>query len=167
MDRRFLYAGLLVWLAATSSAAEPPAPTRATTAVAPPTRVPESLTPAATVTGEAVATSSMPAATRRAVADDAARRFNVASSAVVLTRAERVTWPDGSLGCPVPGRSYQQILVSGFRVVARTQQGELLYHTDTRGNVVSCGFSGEAPHDALKRRAPPEPVTSPPAPQDR
>lgn len=69
---------------------------------------------------------------------DAARRFKVPESAVVLTRAEQVTWPNAALGCPEPGTMYTQALVPGFRVVAKTSSGELLYHTDSSGDVRSC-----------------------------
>jgi hypothetical protein len=88
--------------------------------------------------GQPVATTAIPAGLRRAVVADAARRFKVAESAVVLTRAEQVTWPDGSLGCPEPGMMYTQSLVPGFRVVAKTVAGELLYHTDQVGNLRNC-----------------------------
>jgi hypothetical protein len=81
----------------------------------------------------------MPRAVRRAVVADAARRFKVSESAVVLARAEQLTWTDGSLGCPQPGQMYTQALVPGFRVVARTSEGEFLYHTDSHGQVLVCG----------------------------
>ena len=60
---------------------------------------------ARTRAGEPVTTAatSVPREVRRAVVADAARRFKVAESAVVLTQAEQVTWNDGSLGCPQPG----------------------------------------------------------------
>ncbi|BDV29836.1 hypothetical protein [Microbacterium terricola] len=35
----------------------------------------------------------------------------------LLVSVEAVTWPDGSLGCPRPGRSYTHALVPGMRVV--------------------------------------------------
>ena len=110
----------------------------------PPKRIPE-VVPGATLeslqpAGEPVNTASMPRTVRRAVVADAARRFQVAEDAVVLTSAEQVTWSDGSLGCPQPGYSYTQMLVSGFRVTATTSAGRMLYHTDTRGNVVTCGL---------------------------
>ena len=35
---------------------------------------------------------------------------------IEVTRAEAVTWPDGSLGCPEPGEFYTQALVEGFHV---------------------------------------------------
>jgi hypothetical protein len=88
--------------------------------------------------GQPVSTAAMPAELRRAVVADAAKRFKVAESAVVLTRAEQVTWTDGSLGCPEPGMMYTQSLVPGFRVVAKTAAGEQQYHTDTTGNLRTC-----------------------------
>jgi hypothetical protein len=122
-------------LAVSAGAADTPQTPRG---IAPPTRIPdiETLTPLPT--GEPVATAQIPLAVRRAVVTDAARRFNVAESAVVLARAEQLTWSDGSLGCPQAGHMYTQMLVAGFRVVAKTSAGELTYHTDSRGSVVSC-----------------------------
>ena len=78
-------------------AADPPPRT-----IAPPTRIPDPLPPV-TLAGEPVATSAMPETVRRAVVEDAATRFKVSPNEVVLTRAEQVTWPDGSLGCPRAG----------------------------------------------------------------
>lgn len=111
--------------------------------IAPPQRVLDATTPGigldgAQPAGEPVNTASMPRVVRRAVVADAARRFQVAESAVVLANAEQVTWGDGSLGCPQAGRSYAQMLVEGYRVTATTAEGRLLYHTDTRGTVVTC-----------------------------
>ena len=122
-------------LAVSAGAANTPQTPRG---IAPPTRIPdiETLTPLPT--GEPVATAQIPLAVRRAVVTDAAKRFNVAESAVVLARAEQLTWSDGSLGCPEAGHMYTQMLVAGFRVVAKTSAGELTYHTDSRGSVVSC-----------------------------
>jgi hypothetical protein len=107
--------------------------------IAPPKRIPESVEVPVAPAGEPVTTASMPREVRRAVVADAARRFKVPESAVVLTRAERLTWSDGSLGCPEPGQTYVQMLVPGFRVVAKTREGELTYNTDTRGNAKTCG----------------------------
>ena len=133
--------------------------------VAPPTRIPDPQEAVLAPAGEQVSTTAIPREVRRAVVADAAKRFNVAESAVVLTRAEQVTWPDGSLGCPEPGRMYTQMLVEGFRVSAKTTEGELLYHTDSRGNVANCA-SGK-PHqrpvdstrEAVTPRAEPPPTT--------
>jgi hypothetical protein len=110
----------------------------AKTGIAPPTRIPDVNAPAGPP-GEAVPSSTVPREVRRAVAADAARRFKVDESAVVLTQTERVTWSDTSLGCPEPGHLYAQMQVEGFRVVAKTVAGSLTYNTDAAGRVVSCG----------------------------
>lgn len=125
------------------SAASPQNPgttpsTPPSTGMAPPHRIPVPVELPAAPQGTAVSTAQMPREVREAVVADAARRFKVESSAVVLTRAEQVTWPNGALGCPEPGRMYTQMLVPGYRVVARTTEGEMTYHTDARGNMVNC-----------------------------
>ena len=137
--------------------------------VAPPTRIPDPEQAVLAPAGQQVSITAIPREVRRAVVADAAKRFNVAESAVVLTRAEQVTWPDGSLGCPEPGRMYTQMLVEGFRVSARTAEGELIYHTDSRGNVANCasGKPQQRPIDSAREgpkagdvpRADPPPAT--------
>jgi hypothetical protein len=100
--------------------------------------------------GTPVATADIPKTVRRAVVADAAKRFAVAESAVVLVRAEQVTWGDGSLGCPERGVYYTQNLVPGYVIVAKTESGELTYHTDAREQARSCA-------------SPPPRATQPPA----
>jgi hypothetical protein len=133
--------------------------------IAPPKRIPEAITGAtlesAQPTGEPVNTSTMPRAVRRAVVADAAKRFQVTEDAVVLAGAEQVTWGDGSLGCPQPGYSYTQMLVSGYRVTATTAAGRMLYHTDTRGNVVTCGMPVRPSQKAVEPRTQPPPRDAP------
>lgn len=41
----------------------------------------------------------------------------VAADTVSIVSSERVTWSDGSLGCPKGDEMYTQMLVSGYRVV--------------------------------------------------
>jgi len=108
--------------------------------IAPPARIPYPVDSSRVPVGAPVTTIEIPKGLRRAVVEDAAKRFRVPPSAVVLARAERVTWPDASLGCPEPGRSYLQAQVAGFRVVARTTAGELLYHTDNGETFASCAL---------------------------
>ena len=143
-------------VACAAGAAEPrPVPG---TGVAPPTRIPDPVESTLAPQGAPVTTAEVPREVRQAVAEDAARRFKVDASAVVLTRAEQVTWPDGSLGCPEPGRMYTQNLVAGYRVVAKTTAGELTYHTDTRGNVVNCSSSRVLPRSVQPRTTPTPPT---------
>jgi hypothetical protein len=74
----------------------------------------------------------------RAARAAAARHTGLAPETHALLGAERVTWPDGSLGCPAPGRMYTQALVPGYRVRLRGPDGELVVHLDARGNAVLC-----------------------------
>lgn len=144
-------------------AGEPnPSPRR----IAPPTRIPDPVVNASVPAGVAVAAADVPRVVRRAVVADAARRFNVAESAVVLARVEQVTWPDGALGCPESGQMYTQALVSGYRVVAKTSAGEMVYHTDARGNARNCAMPpatdpGEGISERLRKGS--QPRTTPPA----
>lgn len=128
-----VFAGLVGACAVSAEDAKPPP-----RAMAPPTRIPNPEAITMLPEGHAVSTSVIPGDVRRAVVADAAKRFKVAASSVVLARAEQVTWPDASLGCPEPGTMYTQALVPGFRVVAKTTEGELQYHTDASGIVRSC-----------------------------
>jgi hypothetical protein len=157
---------LLMFVAALAApliacAAEKPATPRA---IAPPTRIPDVVDASSASAGETVNTATMPREVRRAVVADAAKRFKVAESSVVLVRAEQLTWSDGSLGCPEPGMMYTQMLVPGFRVVAKTSGGELTYHTDSRGNAKSCGITPGGPANKLADKAVggSEPRTRPP-----
>jgi len=119
--------------AGSALAADNPAPRT----IAPPARIPDPVVSQAPA-GERVDIASVPRGVRRAVVADAARRFALSENEVVLVDAERVTWSDGSMGCPEPGTMYTQMLVSGFRVSAKTSAGQMQYHTDSRGSVVTC-----------------------------
>jgi hypothetical protein len=119
-----------------------------------PQRIPDPTVQTLQPVGSPVTVASVPREVRRAVAADAARRFQVAESAVVLGAVEQVTWSDGSLGCPQPGMSYTQLQVPGYRVSATTAAGKMVYHTDMHGHAVTCGL----PRGARK----PEPRTQPP-----
>jgi hypothetical protein len=115
------------------------------TGVAPPTRIPAGLALDKQPVGEPVAISNVPRSVRRAVVADAAKRFNVEQSAVVLARAEKVTWSDAALGCPEHGQMYAQALVPGFRLEARAQAGLLVYHTDQDRRAVTCAAMAMQP----------------------
>ena len=83
-----------------------------------------------------------PAAVRAllpALLDDAAQRSGVAPERLRVASAQAVTWPDGSLGCPLPGRMYPQALVPGWRIVIAAAGGAPLnYHAGQRGGWVWC-----------------------------
>ena len=88
----------------------------------------------------------------QAVLADAERRTGIAESTLVVVSAERVTWSDGSLGCPQPGMLYTQALVPGYRVRVRADDQVLDYHASDHGNFVLCpaGRAVEpAPNDRI------------------
>jgi hypothetical protein len=127
------------------------------TGIAPPARIPDAVTPQRPA-GVAVPSASIPRDVRRAVVADAAKRFKVAESAVILVQPEKVTWSDASLGCPEPGKMYAQTLVEGFRIVAKTAAGSFTYNTDSAGTVVIC--SGAA-RPGMQSATPPAMDTEP------
>jgi hypothetical protein len=55
----------------------------------------------------------------KALRGDLAARLGVAREEVRVMQVERVTWPDGSLGCAVPGETVLPIPVEGYRVLLR------------------------------------------------
>jgi hypothetical protein len=164
---------LSAFAALSAGAAENRLPTRTPqpreTGIAPPARIPPSAEAVSPLpAGTPVGIANVPRDVRRAVAADAAKRFGVGESEVVLTRAEQVTWNDGSLGCAEPGRMYTQSLIPGYLIVAKTSAGELAYHTDSRGFVVSCGASRPVPANKLSEKTPvrgANPTTQQPAPE--
>jgi len=123
--------------------------------VAPPARIPDVVDAPTVPPGDSVTLAELPRELRRLVVADAAKRLGVEPSAVVLARAERVTWNDGALGCPQPGMGYTQALVPGYRIVARTADRELVYHTDESRQALACA-------QALPR-TPRDPSKPPPA----
>jgi hypothetical protein len=72
------------------------------------------------------------------VLSDAAQRTGVATDALVVTRAEVMTWPDGSLGCPEPDMFYTQALVDGYWIVLEAESQTLDYRADSDMNWRIC-----------------------------
>jgi hypothetical protein len=77
-----------------------------------------------------------------ALLDDAARRSGVPVAQLQVRAMQAVTWSDGSMGCPIPGRMYTQALVPGWRVeIATAAPGAgavLHYHASRRGAWLWC-----------------------------
>jgi hypothetical protein len=83
--------------------------------------------------------ADFPAAMREQLFDDAARRAGVERAALRLVSADAVTWSDGAMGCPAPGRMYTQALIPGWRLeVEAPGQVPLLYHASRRGGWQWC-----------------------------
>ena len=85
-----------------------------------------------------VQTAGIPGDILNSVLDDAAQKLGVAPDALVVTKAEAVTWPDGSLGCPEPGMFYTQALVDGYWIVVEAGGQSLDYRVSGGGNFRIC-----------------------------
>ena len=83
---------------------------------------------------------------------DAAQRTRLDASQLRVALAEAVTWPDGALGCPEPGRQYAQVLVSGYRIRITAGSETLEYHGSARGQVMFCPASRIQPPTAADPR---------------
>jgi hypothetical protein len=111
----------------------------------PPIREYDSVTPAQPP--PAATSVALPQGLLDALRADAAKRASVAADEVTVASAEKVTWNDGAMGCPQPGRSYMQALVPGYRVFMRAGERVLLYHTSESGQLVLCPRVGLRPVD--------------------
>ena len=60
---------------------------------------------------------------------DLMERLDVARDEITVVSVADVTWRDGSLGCPEPGRAYTQALVAGQRIVLAVDGTEYAYHS--------------------------------------
>jgi hypothetical protein len=68
---------------------------------------------------------------------DLAERLSIHIDAINLIEARRVTWPDGSLGCPQPGMQYPQVLTPGYLVLLEANGIQFEYHT-SESNIFYC-----------------------------
>jgi hypothetical protein len=69
---------------------------------------------------------------------DAASRAGVPVSEVTLVSAEAVTWPDGGLGCPLPGMVYPQVVVDGYQVIVEADGRTYDYRGSSVGKFRLC-----------------------------
>ncbi|NNC39194.1 MAG: hypothetical protein HKN95_00770 [Acidimicrobiia bacterium] len=93
---------------------------------------------------EPIVTGEVPAGLMDAILADAGTRSN-AKSAITVVRAQAVTWPDGSLGCPAKGMTYTQALVDGYWVVLDAGGQQLDYRASTSGSFKYCAIGGLPP----------------------
>lgn len=86
--------------------------------------------------GEAADTPSTPQADQPTSKDDPealavadlAAHTGVDPADIDVVAHDRVTWRNGSLGCPKPGYSYIQMLVEGYRIVLHAGAEDYVYH---------------------------------------
>ncbi len=107
------------------------------------TSVPAAPTPDAGGSEGSPGTGALPPDLRQRpqVADaiaDAAARQQVSEARVQVAAWSPVTWDDGSLGCPQPGRAYPQALVDGWFLLLRVDMTLLAYHAGPDGSYAFC-----------------------------
>ena len=59
--------------------------------------------------------------------------------------AQVVSWPNGAIGCPRPGQSYTQSIVTGARVEFRHTGASYYYHGRGLQPLALCEFGARAP----------------------
>lgn len=69
---------------------------------------------------------------------DLAQRLDVEISAITFVSYEEVFWPDASLGCPVEGINYAQVITRGSDIVLQFEETIYHYHSDLRELVLIC-----------------------------
>jgi len=65
-----------------------------------------------------------------------ATKLDVDRSALDVTSMEPASWGDVSLGCPIPGESYAQVVTSGFRLALAHESKVYVFHTNENGFLV-------------------------------
>jgi hypothetical protein len=138
--RRASLAVIVVLLAACSRAGAPTSSAAPASEAPGPSGRPAQSLPAVATVGPSAPTviGEVPEAILDAILADAAQRSGVEADDIAVTRAESVTWSDGSLDCPEPGMSYTQALVDGYHVVLDAGGEELDYRVTAAGSFVLC-----------------------------
>lgn len=81
-------------------------------------------------------TGEVPEAVMTAVVADLSAKTGQDATTATVTKAESVTWPDGSLGCPQPGIMYTQMVQPGYRVVLELDGKSYDYRVAGEGTVI-------------------------------
>lgn len=98
-------------------------------------------------------TGEAPDALVDAIVSDLVQRTGGVKSDITVLRAEAVTWPDGSMGCPQPGQVYTQATVDGYWVVLGYHGREYDYRAAASGYFFLC--------EPRRSRRPGDPGTGP------
>lgn len=148
---------LVAALAGCGTAAPDPAATPATSsspsASATPTPSTPSLDPSSQPSVPPPAEDDIPATLDedprvQAALADARGRAGVVPSAVLVAGYSKVTWNDGSLGCPQKGQAYTQATVDGELLLLRADQRVMSYHSGRGAPFTYCA----SPSDTFSPR---------------
>jgi hypothetical protein len=76
--------------------------------------------------------------------EDLAKRLALSVDQINLVELRSVVWSDTSLGCPLPGMMYAQVVTAGYRIVLAAGDQTHEYHSDTQ-RVVYCASQAAQP----------------------
>jgi hypothetical protein len=139
---------------ATDTAVPSPIPPTATSAglprpgdlVTPEINTPElvpSVSPDAASTLDDPIANDLVGLAQRRVAQD----LNLPVRRIQLVEVKAYHWIDSSLGCPLPGQSYTQVLIDGYRIILEAGDKQYIFHTD---------FDRALPCDPANEKLPPD-----------
>jgi hypothetical protein len=80
----------------------------------------------------------VPAGIVELIEDEVSRLAGVPVDQLTLVRADQITWPDGSLGCPQPGEMYTQSLVEGYWIVVQANDETFDFRVAEDGSFHRC-----------------------------
>jgi len=83
-------------------------------------------------------TGEVPADIMAKATADLADRTGLDPSTFTVVRSEQVQWPDGSLGCPVPGQMYTQMVTPGYWIVLEAGGTAYDYRATATGAIRRC-----------------------------
>ena len=76
---------------------------------------------------------------------DLAQRLQVPKASVLVVEQTEKTWTDSSMGCPVPGFSYLQVLVNGSQLVMDVGGILFYYHSGGSRDYFYCSATKKGP----------------------
>lgn len=115
---------------------------------------PEQMNPTMTEndTGLAMKTNGNEQAVAEAALGIASEYLRVSQEALEVISVQAVDWPDSSLGCPQPGRSYLQVITPGHKALVRHGERVVPVHMAKASGFVCEPESGQAGPMELKPR---------------
>ena len=124
---------------ASSGGSDSPPPSRDTASLTPASGQPSQLPGASPGSFGPIA---LPSAYVEPVVAEIARLTGVPVDQVVVRSGEAVTFPDGGLGCPMPGVVYIQVQVEGYKLVAEAGGATFDYRGTGPGRFRLCTKTG-------------------------
>lgn len=69
-----------------------------------------------------------------------ANKLGIDPGAIRLFDLKAKDWPDESLGCPLGGRNYAQVITPGYLIELEVDSAIYIFHSDQASRVVLCGL---------------------------